>query len=384
MACRQIFIIAVLLKMSLMFRNISSQQCGIDTYSIYQMMLKDHTFKTFKARPLSMDCREACNSDVRCQSYNYVFFENICELNNRTKEARPEDFVKNSDRYYMRKAPNRVPLGSIPELPADSCREIKASEGGQAVSGHYWLDLEKNGNPLKVYCDMTTDGGWYLYRPGHSCKHIRDSGYSKGDGKYWIDPKEGGNPLKVYCDMTTDSGGWLLVANVVIDDSSPFELSVETSYRGISSYNNNKTFLTKTAMKELSTYLPFTQLRFHCSKQHHGRTFHITTAANSTGEAVVQYLSGQTDVQPDACDSFVRMDDDNSELAGLCHNWGYENGLWRIGKWGAGYDRQRLFDHTAFVYGLYHWVIAEDGSRLECDDGYAVVSSGDFWKVFVR
>ena len=55
---------------------------------------------------------------------------------------------------------NPVPLGSIPELPADSCREIKASEmGRQAVSGNYYLDPEKNGNSLKVYCDMTADGG---------------------------------------------------------------------------------------------------------------------------------------------------------------------------------------------------------------------------------
>ncbi len=140
-------------------------------------------------------------------------------------------------------------------------------------------------------------------------------------------------------------------------------------------------------MKELRTHLPFTQVRFLCSKQHHGRTFHITTAANSTGEAVVQYLSGETDVQPEACDSFVRMDDDDSGLAGGCHNWGTENGLWGIGKWGAGYDRTRLYDHTAFVPSLYHWVIAENGWRLECDDYYAVnyhVSSGDFWKVFVR
>ena len=52
-----------------------------------------------------------------------------------------------------------APLGSIPELPADSCREIKASEGAQAVSGNYWLDPEKNRNPLKAYCDMTTDSG---------------------------------------------------------------------------------------------------------------------------------------------------------------------------------------------------------------------------------
>ena len=52
-----------------------------------------------------------------------------------------------------------VPLASIPELPADSCGEIKASEGGQAVNGDYWLDIEKNGNLLKLYCDMRIDGG---------------------------------------------------------------------------------------------------------------------------------------------------------------------------------------------------------------------------------
>ena len=107
MACQLIFVIAVLLKVSLMFCNISRQQCGIDTYFIYQMMLKGHTFETFRARPLSFECRKACNSDVRCQSYNYVVFEDLCELNNRTKEARPMDFVKDRDRYYMKKAPNR-------------------------------------------------------------------------------------------------------------------------------------------------------------------------------------------------------------------------------------------------------------------------------------
>jgi len=54
---------------------------------------------------------------------------------------------------------NPVSLGSIPELPAESCNEIKASEGEAAVSGNYWLDIERNGNPLNVYCDLTTDGG---------------------------------------------------------------------------------------------------------------------------------------------------------------------------------------------------------------------------------
>ena len=92
---------------SLMIREIATHECGIDSYSIYQMMLKGHTFKTFNARPGSLDCRQACNFDVRCQSYNYVIFQDICELNNRTKEARPEDFVRDKDRYYMMKAPKR-------------------------------------------------------------------------------------------------------------------------------------------------------------------------------------------------------------------------------------------------------------------------------------
>ena len=171
------------------------------------------------------------------------------------------------------------------------------------------------------------------------------------------------------------------------DGSSRFQWSFETSYRGISSYDNNKTFLTDSAMKDLRSHLPFTQLRFHCSKQQ-GRTFHVTTVTNSSGEAVVQYFSGQTDVQPDACGSFVRMDDDDSRMAGLCHAWGAENWyghtVFKIGKWGPPYRGQRSTDHTAFVFNLSHWMLDPYESRFECDDYGVGVSSGDIWKVFVR
>lgn len=80
-----------------------AQQCGIksDSYSIYQKMLKGHTYKTFKTWTRSFDCRDACSSDVRCQSYNFVFLRDTCELNNRTKQARPNDFVIDIERYYM-------------------------------------------------------------------------------------------------------------------------------------------------------------------------------------------------------------------------------------------------------------------------------------------
>ena len=50
-----------------------------------------------------------------------------------------------------------VALGSIPELPAETCKEIKASEG-QAVSGKYWLSNIKPGMAELAYCDMNTEG----------------------------------------------------------------------------------------------------------------------------------------------------------------------------------------------------------------------------------
>ena len=50
-----------------------------------------------------------------------------------------------------------APLGSISELPAKTCKEIKASEE-QAVSKKYWLSTIKPGIPVLAYCDMNTEG----------------------------------------------------------------------------------------------------------------------------------------------------------------------------------------------------------------------------------
>ncbi|XP_044181690.1 uncharacterized protein LOC114949976 [Acropora millepora] len=123
--------------------------------SISGMMLRGHIFQEHNAANI-MACGLLCNSNIRCQSINYVISRHLCELNNRTKEARPEDYVQDVDRVYLTRPSERVSLGFIKEVPATSCREIKASEGVSAVSGNYWLDSIKPGQVTLVSCDMHT------------------------------------------------------------------------------------------------------------------------------------------------------------------------------------------------------------------------------------
>ena len=113
----------------------------------------------------------------------------------------------------------------------------------------------------------------------------------------------------------------------------------------------------------------------------------MVTASNSSGEAVVQYFSGQTDEQPDACGSFVRLKwDDNSTLASICKDWGLANGICHVGKWGS----NRLYRFPAFRQFKYHLRVqlnnVGDPNEMDCDDmaSKSVISIGDFWRVFVR
>lgn len=81
-------------------------QCTAGQYSIKNMMLRQHIFKTFKTSNPSQ-CLRTCEEDVRCQSFNYVMTTDVCELNNRTKEARPEHFTASNSRYYFALIVNR-------------------------------------------------------------------------------------------------------------------------------------------------------------------------------------------------------------------------------------------------------------------------------------
>ena len=174
----------------------------------------------------------------------------------------------------------------------------------------------------------------------------------------------------------------MMVLNVISPSpqSSRWNGTAEQTFQGMRNYANGKMAITKSAMNQLRAYINFTQIRFHCGKKK-GTTFHIRTTLNIKGAEVVRFFSGERDKMPDSCDSFVRMDGDNSRLAQNCSIWAYH------GKWGHvkhSVGENRLYNHAAFVSSRYHWVIPTSG-RWMCDDNTGNnLSTGDFWKVYVR
>lgn len=68
--------------------------------STFRKALKSHTFDKFYVNRPDI-CIKTCMNEPRCQSINYVMEENMCELNNRSKEARPENYVTDPGKIYM-------------------------------------------------------------------------------------------------------------------------------------------------------------------------------------------------------------------------------------------------------------------------------------------
>ena len=102
MTARVVFRISVLV---LLLYSSVTQKCpagGRSESSIVGWMLRGHVYDTLLAE-LPFTCLFKCREDNRCQSFNWVISLLTCEFNNRTKEARPEDFIPNPDRSYYRR-----------------------------------------------------------------------------------------------------------------------------------------------------------------------------------------------------------------------------------------------------------------------------------------
>ena len=90
------------------FNKATTQQClsGGKQESIFGWMLRGHIYKSMTLNH-GYECLKVCRQDNRCQSFNRVISTNMCEFSDRTKEARPVDFVPDPDRYYYNRGMNR-------------------------------------------------------------------------------------------------------------------------------------------------------------------------------------------------------------------------------------------------------------------------------------
>ena len=73
----------------------------------------------------------------------------MCEFNNRTKEARPEDFIPNQDRSYYRRGLQRgePSLSAVDTIKLAGYRE--APPEGVPLSGIIYMKEVKKFHPLK-------------------------------------------------------------------------------------------------------------------------------------------------------------------------------------------------------------------------------------------
>ena len=83
----------------------AEDQCRTEV-NILGKALKGFVFKRMQAVALHK-CDDKCAREITCQSYNYNTQEKICELNNRTKEARPENFYADPAWFYIRRLIDR-------------------------------------------------------------------------------------------------------------------------------------------------------------------------------------------------------------------------------------------------------------------------------------
>ena len=90
---------------SLMELVTANDQCRTEV-NIRGMALKRSVSKRWSVQAPHI-CDFKCEQEITCQSYNYNRERKICELNNRTKEARPENFRSAPAWFYIRRLKGR-------------------------------------------------------------------------------------------------------------------------------------------------------------------------------------------------------------------------------------------------------------------------------------
>ena len=159
-------------------------------------------------------------------------------------------------------------------------------------------------------------------------------------------------------------------------------------YTSISNYGDNFLFASSRAVKELREAVNIKQLRWYCYKKQPGNIFHVMTRNNSAGYSALDYFLLSPDVRATACDSFIRLPDDNSTLSQNCVKWGHNGTNAEVNEWGhyAHGGNWRLYREVS------RWIAGQKSFSLRphkqywCDDegDPSTVSPGDTWEVYAR
>ena len=87
---------------------------------------------TYLQRTMSAELPHSCvqvsREDNRCQSFNWVIFLLKCEFGNRSKEARPEDFIPKPDRFYHKRDRKRGKKKNCSKFIINYCDDLLGSK----------------------------------------------------------------------------------------------------------------------------------------------------------------------------------------------------------------------------------------------------------------
>ena len=124
----------------------ANDQCRTEV-NIQGMALKRSVFKSWSVAAPHL-CDVKCGKEITCQSYNYNRNYQICELNNRTKEARPENFLSAPAWFYIRRLNGRGKKSEV-----DFCFSRFSPHIANLVLSHLWLrNIKKRKQNSYFYC----------------------------------------------------------------------------------------------------------------------------------------------------------------------------------------------------------------------------------------